>query len=74
VTIPGAQVAVSPGRQTMLHAAHVPTAGALHDAPTAAFSFFWFFFVFSPASADAEQKESMIRLMSNRFVIVGSLN
>jgi len=38
-TCPGAQVAVSPGRHVMLHAAQLPTAGALHDAPVSGFFF-----------------------------------
>jgi hypothetical protein len=47
---PGAQLAVSPGRQVMLHAAQVPTAGALHAAPASAF-FFPAPFFFSDANA-----------------------
>jgi hypothetical protein len=38
-TCPGAHVAISPGRHVMLHAAQVPTAGTLHDAPVSGFFF-----------------------------------
>src|SRR4051812_40258065 len=38
-TCPGAQDAVSPGRQLIAHEAHAPTAGVLQDAPVSVFFF-----------------------------------
>jgi len=71
-TTPPAQLAVSPGLQVMLHKAHVPTAGALHEAPVSTFFFSaGFFFPFSvaapaglAASASTVHASISIRLMS----------
>jgi hypothetical protein len=49
---PLVQLAVVAGGHVIVHAAHRPTAGALHDAPASIFSFFALaFFFFSEASA-----------------------
>jgi hypothetical protein len=50
-------MAVSPGRHVMLHAAHVPTAGALHDVPVSTFGFA-FFFALSCAMAGPQSRHA----------------
>ena len=71
-TWPLAQVAVSPGRQVMLHAAQGPTAGALHEAPVSTFFFSGFFFL-SYAEAGADASKIASRATESRFVMVPPL-
>ena len=68
-TTPPPQLAVSPGRHVMLHAAQVPTAGALHEAPVSTFFFSGFFFL-SYAEAGADASRSAARATHSCFVMV----
>jgi hypothetical protein len=61
-TTPPLQVAVSPGRHVMLHAAQRPTAGALHPAPVSAFfAAAAFFFSLASAGLEARRAASIIK-------------
>jgi hypothetical protein len=57
--VPELHVAASPGGQVILQAAHLPTAGALHEAPVSGFLAFGFFF--SAASTGLEARQSASR-------------
>jgi hypothetical protein len=68
---PLVQLAVVAGGHVIVHAAHTPTAGALHDAPASIFSFFALaFFFFSEANAgftiSTPVRSAMMRLLTVR--------
>ena len=56
----------------MLHAAHAPTAGALHEAPVSTLGFA-FLFAFSLAIEGLQINSAARRAMQCDFVMVGSL-
>jgi hypothetical protein len=73
MTWPGAHVTLSPGRHVMLQAAHVPTAGTLHDAPTSTFAFAPFFLAFSVAIEGLQTRTAAIITTKCAFVIFASV-
>jgi hypothetical protein len=56
----------------MLHAAHGPTAGTLHDAPTSTFAFAPFFLAFSVAMEGLQTRTAAI--VSNKCALVISVS
>jgi hypothetical protein len=64
---PGLQVATSPGGQVILQAAHLPTAGALHEAPVSGFFALGFFF--SAASAGLHASSAVMKAISRGFIM-----
>jgi hypothetical protein len=75
MTMPGAQVTVSPGWHVMAHEAQRPISGTLHEAPIGAFCFASAdFFFFSDANAGFVASNTATRTTSKGFVMCASLN
>src|SRR4051812_31823167 len=67
--VPGPHVAVFPGRHSMAHEAHAPTAGALHVAPIGFLSFLAalvFLWLCSSAASGAVATRSAAKAATNR--------
>lgn len=64
--VPELHVAASPGGHVILQAAHLPTDGALQDAPVSGFLAFGFFF--SAASVGLAARKSAIKTVVTAFI------
>jgi hypothetical protein len=74
---PAVHVAVSPGRHVMLHAAQLPTAGALHDVPVSILGFFVacdFFLGESSADAGPQNTRAAIAAINRDLIILTPLH